>query len=108
LLHIRVSYCHPMIVPLAGRLISSLFRFGGGNANDEVGVDELTDMLAVEEGRGQPLRTLSTFETQCLQGDLTGDVPWGFPMVSESVVRMQSNPQQDPDFAGGGCSARVD
>ena len=65
LLHLRISYCHPMIVPIAGRLISSVRLFGvepAGTQGDENGLNDLTSYLTPEESAGQGGRPLSAFE----------------------------------------------
>ena len=104
LLQLRISYCHPMIVPIAGRLISSVLLFGdpalgGGDAN---AADELTDYLVPEEGAGAS--SFSGFRKACLEGELTEGASYGFPLVSESIVRMHSNPRRDEAFSDPDCT----
>ncbi len=103
LLHIRVTYCHPMLVPVAGRVISSVYGLSTApapTADNEV--DDLTGLLQTDTTN----RTVSSFYDDCLNGRLT-NTPYGFPMKSDSIVRMQSNPQQDDNFAANGCSDRL-
>ena len=80
LLHIRITYCHPMIVPVASTLIKNVMLFVDG------------DPTAGEN-------PTSSFRRRCLQAQELGlDLYPRFPLTTESIVRMQSNAVVDPEF----------
>ena len=83
LLQLRVVYCHPMIVPVASTVIRSAM----------LGLTD-SDLLGTPDAAtAQAPAGLSAFRRQCL-------VRGRFPLVSESIMRMQSNAIQDPELSG--------
>jgi hypothetical protein len=86
LLKIRVTYCYPMVVPFISSMIQKLMLGAGSASDPDVPPDWTTPRL----GR---------FRAACFAGNPgdSANLP-RIPIVSQSIVRMQTAAMNDPTF----------
>lgn len=85
LLKIRVTYCYEMIIPFISTIVQKLMLGVSGNDSD------------IPPGWTTP--SVGNFKTQCFIGASGTNDPPRFPIVSQSIVRMQTPAMNDPTFS---------